>query len=88
MLKDGQCISHYKIISHIASGGMGEVYLAEDQKLHRRVGLKILPEQMLADKDRLRRFQREADAVSALNHPNILTIFEFDVENGIHFFAS
>lgn len=85
---DGQNVSHYRVIRHIASGGMGEVYLAEDQKLHRNVALKILPEHMLADKERLRRFQIEAKAVSALNHPNILTIFEFDEANGLHLFVS
>ena len=85
---DGQLVSHYKILRHIASGGMGEVYLAEDQKLHRNVALKILPEHMSLDKERLRRFQREAKAVSALNHPNILTIFEFDDDNGTHLFVS
>ncbi|HSU26382.1 MAG TPA: serine/threonine-protein kinase, partial [Pyrinomonadaceae bacterium] len=87
-LQNGQTISHYKIVSPIGIGGMGEVYLAEDQKLHRKVALKILSEDVLTDKERLRRFQREAQAVSALNHPNILTIFEFDAEGGIHLFAS
>ena len=87
-LQNGQTISHYKVISPIGIGGMGEVYLAEDQKLHRKVALKILSEDVLTDKERLRRFQREAQAVSALNHPNILTIFEFDADSGIHLFAS
>lgn len=87
-LSDGEVISHYKIVRHIASGGMGEVYLAEDERLHRPVALKILPEHMLTDRERLKRFQREATAISALNHPNILTIFEFDVENNINLFVS
>jgi TolB-like protein/Flp pilus assembly protein TadD len=87
-LSSDQIISHFKIISPIASGGMGEVYLAEDQKLNRRVALKVLPERLNADKDRMRRFQREAKAVSTLNHPNILTIFEFDEQDSMHIIAS
>ncbi len=87
-LNDGEIISHYRIVSPIASGGMGEVYLAEDEKLGRRVALKILPEDILADRNRLRRFRREAEAISALNHPNILTIFEFGSDNDVHFLAS
>ena len=83
-LNIGEQISHYKIVSHIASGGMGEVYLAEDQNLRRKVALKVLSGQLLADSDQIRRFRREANAVSALNHPNILTIFEFDSANGIN----
>jgi RNA polymerase sigma factor (TIGR02999 family) len=87
-LKTGQQISHYKIVSHLASGGMGEVYLAEDQSLPRKVALKILPEQAFPDSDQVRRFKSEANAISALNHPNILTIFEFDSEDGIHLLVS
>ena len=86
-LNNEQQISHYRIISPIGVGGMGEVYLAQDEKLHRRVALKILPAHMTADRDRLRRFQREAEVVSALNHPNILTIFEFDTNGDIQLFA-
>src|SRR5580765_1139604 len=87
-LANGSRLSHFKIVEPIAAGGMGEVYLAEDEKLRRRVALKVLPEDVLGDESRLVRFQREAAAVSALNHPNILTIFEFENTNGIHFFAS
>ena len=86
-LADGQSISHYKIVSPIASGGMGEVYLAKDESLHRNVALKILPQHMLAHKDRLRRFQREAELVSALNHPNIVTIFEFGLHDDVHYIS-
>jgi eukaryotic-like serine/threonine-protein kinase len=84
----GQVISHYRILEPIGAGGMAEVYLAEDTKLHRQVALKVLPSEVLQDIDRLRRFKREALAVSALNHPNILTIFEFDSVNGINLLAS
>lgn len=77
-------LGHYKILSSIGAGGMGEVYLAEDTRLHRKVALKILPENIFDD-ERLRRFEQEAFAVSALNHPNILTIHEFGAENGLHF---
>lgn len=87
-LNDGEAISHYRILERIGAGGMGEVYLAEDDKLRRRVALKLLPLSMVTDRERLRRFQREALAVSALNHPNILTIFEFDSIDDKHFLAS
>ena len=72
----GQSIGHYRIISQIGAGGMGEVYLAEDMTLGRKVALKLLPADFTQDKDRLRRFQQEAHATSALNHPNIITIYE------------
>ena len=81
-------ISHYRILEPIGLGGMGEVYLAEDEKLHRRVALKVLPSEMVDRSDRLNRFKREALAVSALNHPNILTLFEFDSVDGVHLLAS
>ena len=69
-------ISHYRIISKIGAGGMGEVYLAEDTKLERKVALKILPGELAAKQDRMRRFVQEAKAAAALNHPNIAHINE------------
>jgi serine/threonine-protein kinase len=78
----------YEIRSKIGEGGMGEVYLAEDTRLRRRVALKILPPHLAADNDRLARFEREAFAASALNHPNILTIFEFSAVDKTHFLVT
>ena len=84
-LAPGKTISHYKIISLLGAGGMGEVFLADDSRLKRKVALKVLPLLIAGDPDRLRRFEREAYAVSALNHPNILTVHEFGQENGVHY---
>jgi serine/threonine protein kinase/pimeloyl-ACP methyl ester carboxylesterase/tetratricopeptide (TPR) repeat protein len=78
----------YSIISFLGLGGMGEVYLAEDKKLGRKVALKTLPTEFTNDKERLRRFQHEARAASALNHPNLLTIHEIGSEAGAHFIAA
>jgi eukaryotic-like serine/threonine-protein kinase len=83
-----QRISHYRVDRLLGVGGMGEVYLAEDAKLRRKVALKLLPERFSEDAERVRRFQREALAASKLNHPNIITIYEVGQEESRHFIAT
>jgi len=83
----GETIFHYRIIKKVGAGGMGEVYLAEDTRLHRKVALKILPSELAANKDRMRRFEQEATAAAALNHPYIAHIYEIGEHDGTHFIA-
>lgn len=87
-LPEGHVISHYRILSLLAAGGMGQVYLAEDTKLGRKVALKLLPKEFTKDPDRIQRFELEARAASALNHPNILTIHEIGRLKGNYFIAT
>ena len=84
----GQNVGPYKIVSLVGAGGMGEVYLAEDTRLSRRIALKLLPPQFTINAERVRRFEQEARAVSALNHPNIVTIHEIGRVNGTHFIVT
>src|SRR5712691_9959335 len=84
-LSAGANLSHYRIVSKLGEGGMGEVYLAEDTRLHRKVALKILPAELAANQDRMRRFTQEATAAAALNHPNIAHIYEIGESEGTHF---
>ena len=87
MIQTGTKVGRYEIRSKLGAGGMGEVYLAEDTELHRSVALKILPSDVSANKDRMRRFKQEATAAAALNHPNIAHIYEIGESAGVHFIA-
>ncbi|HSO75776.1 MAG TPA: serine/threonine-protein kinase, partial [Blastocatellia bacterium] len=86
-LPTGTRLGPYEIVAPLGAGGMGEVYLAEDSRLHRKVALKILPSEMAANQDRMRRFKQEATAAAALNHPNIAHIYEIGESDGTNFIA-
>src|SRR5947208_11159745 len=86
-LDAGTKLDRYEIRSKIGEGGMGEVYLAQDAKLDRKVALKILPTDIAAHPDRIKRFVQEAKAASALNHPNIITIYEIEQIDSVNFIA-
>lgn len=81
----GRVLNHYKILEPLGRGGMGEVFVAEDTSLDRRVALKVLPEELASSEERRHRFEREAKAVAALNHPNIVTIHSVESADGVHF---
>ena len=81
----GKRLNHYQIVSRLGHGGMGEVYVAEDTKLDRKVALKTLPPEMANDPSRLSRFEREAKTIAALNHPNIVTIYSVEEAATIRF---
>src|SRR5438128_6633157 len=85
---DLETISRYRILEKLGAGGMGEVYLAEDTKLGRKIALKLLAKELTQNRDRLGRFDQEAYAASALNHPNILTVYEMGDEGGRHYIAT
>src|SRR6266853_4386615 len=87
-IPEGTKLGRYEIRSKIGAGGMGEVYLAFDTKLDRKVAVKILPAEVAAHPDRMKRFVQEAKAASALNHPNIITIHEIDDTDSGHFIAT
>jgi eukaryotic-like serine/threonine-protein kinase len=84
-LAGGATLSHYRIVSKLGAGGMGEVYLAQDTKLDRKVALKILPAGVAANQERMRRFVQEAKAAAALNHRNIAHIYEIGEADGLNF---
>jgi len=87
MLVSGTRLGRYAVRAKIGEGGMGEVYLAEDTQLHRKVALKVLPADVAANQDRMRRFKQEATAAAALNHANIAHIYEIGEGSGMHFIA-
>src|SRR5512133_318745 len=87
-LASGDVLAHYRVLSPLGAGAMGQVYLAEDTRLGRRLALKVLGRSVEGDKERLGRFEREARAVSALNHPNILTIYDVGQAGGREFIAT
>ena len=87
-LREGTPVAHYVIVKPLGSGGMGQVYVAQDTRLKRNVALKVLSQQLTRHATGMQRFEHEAQAASALNHPNILTIFEFGEADGLHFMAS
>src|SRR5207245_7426187 len=88
VVRAGEVVCQYRVEALLGAGGMGEVYLAQDKRLGRRVALKILPASFTHDANRLRRFEQEARAASALNHPNIITIYEITKVNSTHVIAS
>src|SRR5437667_7668427 len=87
-LKPGTILGQYEIRSPLGAGGMGEVYRARDTRLDRDVAVKVLPESLTSDPDRLRRFEQEARAAAALNHPNILAVYQMATQGGVSYLVS
>ncbi len=87
-LKPGTILGQYEIRSPLGAGGMGEVYRARDTRLDRDVAVKVLPESLTSNPDRLRRFEQEARAAAALNHPNILAVYQMGTQDGVSFLVS
>lgn len=81
----GRTLAHYTVVEIIGEGAMGTVYRARDTKLGRDVALKVLPEDLASDSDRLERFQREARALASVDHPNIVTVYSVEEDAGVHF---
>src|SRR5271155_1526532 len=86
-IDSGTLLNHYRVMKRLGAGGMGEVFLAEDTKLHRNVALKVLLPEVAADPERMARFVQEARAASALSHPNAAHIYEIGEANGSHYLA-
>ena len=84
-IEKGTELAHYKILEKIGAGGMGEVYLAHDTKLDRKIALKVLPPELAESEERRARFKREAKAIAALNHPNIVQVYSVEEADGVHF---
>src|SRR5579863_10616844 len=87
-LTPGTRLGPYEIVAAVGAGGMGEVYRARDTRLDRTVAIKILPESLAGDRERLERFQQEARILSALNHPNLMAVYDVGVQDDMHFLVS
>ncbi len=85
MLEPGTHLGHYEIVEPIGKGGMGEVYRARDSNLDRDIAIKVLPPELACQPERVKRFKREAKAIAALDHPNIVTIYSVEESEGLHF---